>query len=71
MNDLEFIKKFSAITIKGICKKLGVCDKNLYSGRTTKENITKVRNQLEYEIRKLIFISSYEKLKQEEIEVIE
>lgn len=71
MNDLEFIKRFNNITITDICKGLGINQKNVYSGKTTKENLNKVKNELEYEIRKLIFDLDYNKLQNEKMEVIE
>lgn len=53
MNDLEYIKKFNQIQITKICKNAKVNRGNLYSGRTKKENIAKVRKTIESEIAKL------------------
>lgn len=53
MSDLEYIKKFTAIQITKICKKLGVDYANLISGRSSKENIKKVKKELESEFAKL------------------
>lgn len=53
MEDLEFIKKFNKIQLKKICKKAKVNRGNLYSGRTKKSNIEKVRKTIESEIAKL------------------
>lgn len=53
MDNLEYIKKFSKINITKTCKKLRVDRSNLLSGRTTKENIKKVREELESEVAKL------------------
>lgn len=53
MNDLEYIKKFNKIQLTKICKNAKVNRGNLYSGRTKKENIAKVRKTIESEIAKL------------------
>lgn len=42
MTDLEFIKKFSKITIKDICNELKVNSGNLYNGKASKKNELKV-----------------------------
>lgn len=52
-SDLEFIKNFSKITIKDICKKAKVNKANLYTNRASKENINKVKRLIESEIAKL------------------
>lgn len=41
--DLQFVKKFSSINIKGICKDLNINNSNVLSGRTSNENIKKVK----------------------------
>lgn len=51
--DLKFIKQFSKIKIADICKKLKIDSANLWSGRTSKENVSKVKNELIKEINKL------------------
>lgn len=53
MEDLDYIKKFSKITISGICKKKKIDRANLVTGRTTKKNIRIVREEIESEIAKL------------------
>ncbi len=53
MEDLEYIKKFSKITIKDVCSKAKVNKSNLFAGRTTGENVKKVREEIESEIAKL------------------
>lgn len=53
MEDLEYIKKFTKISIPSICKKLKIDKSNLYTGRTTNLNIKKVRQEIESEIAKL------------------
>lgn len=54
--DLEYIKKFSLITVKEVCKKAGVDSSNLWSGRCSKKNIKKVKKMLESEVAKLYII---------------
>ena len=54
--DLEYIKKFSMITIKEVCKKTGVDSSNLWCGRCSKKKIKEVRKLLESEVAKLYII---------------
>ena len=54
--DLEYIKKFSQITVKEVCNKAGVNCSNLWSGKTSKKNIKKVKKILESEVAKLYII---------------
>lgn len=54
--DLEYIKRFSQITIIEACKKANVNKSNLWTGRTSKKNIKKVRKILESEVAKLYII---------------
>ena len=53
MDDLEYIKKFSKITIKGICEKTKIDRANLLRNRSKKENAKKVREEIESEIAQL------------------
>ncbi len=53
MDDLEYIKKFSKINITKACKKVKVNRSNLLNNKTTKENIKKVRQELENQVAKL------------------
>ena len=53
MDDLEYIKSFSKINITKACKKLGINRGNLLNNKTPKENIIKVRKELESEVAKL------------------
>ncbi len=53
MSDLEYIKKFNSIQITKICKKLNIDYANLISGRSKKENVKRVRKELESEFAKL------------------
>lgn len=56
MNDLEYIKQFSKITIKKVCEKEKVNISNLYNGRITEEKLKKVKKRLEHEVAKLYII---------------
>lgn len=56
MNDLEFINKFSKIKVASICQKLKINRSNVYNGRTTDENLKKVRREIESEFAKLYII---------------
>lgn len=54
MTDLEFIKKFSKITIKGICNELKVNSGNLYNGKAGKKNELKVALDIIKKVYRLI-----------------
>ena len=54
--DLEYIKKFSMITIKEACKIARVNTSNLWSGRCSKNKIKQVKKILESEVAKLYII---------------
>lgn len=51
--DLNFIKKFSKITITKVCNNVGVLRQNVISGKANSEKIRKVREEIESEIAKL------------------
>lgn len=53
MKDIEYIKKFSKISISGICKKNKINRQNLLNNRTTQKNAKIVREEIESEIAKL------------------
>lgn len=53
MDDLEFIQKFSKIKVAAICEKLNISRQNVYNGRTSKENLKKIRKTIESEFAKL------------------
>lgn len=54
MNDIDFIKNFSKITITKVCKNANVDRANLVSGRIKDETkIKAVREEIENEIAKL------------------
>ena len=56
MEDLEYIKKFSKITMKSICEKAKVDKANVFSGKASKKNINKVKRQIESEVAKLYLV---------------
>lgn len=53
MEDIDYIKKFGKITIKGACDKLNINRANLLNGKSTKENAKKVRAELENQVARL------------------
>ena len=53
VEDLEYIKKFNNIQITKVCKKLNIDYANLISGRSSKKNEKRVRQELESEYAKL------------------
>lgn len=57
--DLEYIKKFSQITIIKACKLARVNKSNIWTGKASKKKIKKVRKILESEVAKL-YIFDYE-----------
>ena len=46
MSEHEFIKKFTKITIKDICKDLNINPSNVTSGITSDDNLRKVKNEI-------------------------
>lgn len=54
MNDLEFIKNFSKITITKACNECNVSRANLISGRSKEENAKKVAYYIKNELLKLM-----------------
>ena len=73
--ELEFIKDFNQINIKKICEEFGINPKNVYSGKTSIENITDVYYELKYRIKKLLLDDEFwyrdDYLKDKKIEVLE
>lgn len=53
MDDLEYIKRFSKISITGICEKKGINRSNLLNNKTTRKNKKLIREEIESEIAKL------------------
>lgn len=56
MDDLEFIKKFSKVSITKACKKAKVNRGNLYNGKVKPEKTKLVKKILESELAKLYII---------------
>ena len=56
MDDLEYIKKFSKITIKDVCEKGNVDKSNVFNGKASKKKINKVRKRIESEVAKLYIV---------------
>lgn len=53
MDDLKYIKKFSKISISGICEKNKINRANLLNNKSTNKNAKIVREEIESEIAKL------------------
>lgn len=53
MKDIDFIKNFSKITIKGSCKRAKVDRANLWAGRVSDDKVKKVREEIEHQVAKL------------------
>lgn len=53
MKDIDFIKNFSKITIKGSCKRAKVDRANLWAGRVSADKVKKVREEIEDQLAKL------------------
>lgn len=63
MDDLEFIKKFSKISIKQIAKENGISTSNLYSGRCGARKTYIMRKAIEAKIAEL-YIEDYNQVKE-------
>ena len=50
MKDLDYIKKFSKISISEACRKCNVNRSNLLNGKASKENVKKIREELESQV---------------------
>ena len=55
INNLDFINNFSKISVNKICKQQNIDRGNLSKGKTTDENINKVKEEIEKEIHKLYY----------------
>lgn len=53
MNDIEYIRRFLKIKVRPMCKKYKIDPSNLYNGKTTMENIKKIREEIEDNIARL------------------
>lgn len=62
MTDLDYIKKFSKITIKQICKENHIDYSNLWAGRSASSKVHLVRKAIESKMGKLQ-IDEFEELK--------
>lgn len=51
--DYDFIRGFNRITIRSICKDLGIDAGNIISNRAKKENISNVKYEIERRYMKL------------------
>lgn len=51
--NLEFLKKFSKISIKRVCKSKGIDSSNIYTGRASEDTIEIVRNEIEKELNNI------------------
>lgn len=58
--DLEYIKKFAKITIVKACEIAGVKKQNLWTGKTSKTKIKKVRKILESNVAELYLLKDGE-----------
>lgn len=58
--DLAYIKKFTKITVTEACKLAGVDQSNLWSGKTSKKNIKKVKRIIESCVAKLYLVEDLE-----------
>lgn len=56
MDDLEYIKKFSKITLKEVCKKSNVDVSNVFHGKASKKAVNRVRKQIESDVARLYII---------------
>ena len=51
--DIKFIQGFVKIKMNKICNELGLLQQNVVTGKTTSENLKKVRTKIQQEIAKL------------------
>ena len=54
ISNFIFIKAFNDITIDSICKSLNINTGNVCTGKTSKENLRKVREVLEKKLTRLL-----------------
>lgn len=57
MEELEYIKKFTRITLKDICEKANVNQSNLIKGKVKKEKIILIKKLIESKIAELYIIN--------------
>ena len=51
--DILYIKGFSQITVRKVCKRLGIDEGNVLKGTASKVNIKRVRRAIENDMREL------------------
>lgn len=51
--DLLYIKNFSKITVRKVCKRLGIDESNVLKGTASKSNIKRVRRAIENDVNEL------------------
>ena len=51
--DLLYIKNFSKITVRKVCKRLGIDEANVLKGTASKANIARVRRAIENDLKYL------------------
>lgn len=61
MEDLDYIKKFSKISITSACKKANVQRTNVLNGKASAKSINKVKKQIENDVAELYLIDKGEK----------
>lgn len=53
LRDIQFIKNFSKITVRGACKEENVKSPNLYTLEISKENLKRVKENIDRKIKDL------------------
>ena len=71
MNDYNFIKEFTNIKVKDICKKYGIQQSNLTAGCTSDENYRKVKGEILRQLLMLFIADRKEDLYNEILEKLE
>lgn len=51
--DLLYIKNFSKITVRKVCKRLGIDESNVLKGTASKSNIKRVRRAIENDLKEM------------------
>ena len=51
--DLLYIKNFSKITVRKVCKRLGIDESNVLKGTASKTNIKRVRRAIENDLKEM------------------
>lgn len=51
--DLNWIKNFSKISVKGVCEELGIDRANILRGKASEEKTAKVKNRIKEKIDEL------------------